>query len=68
MIAYALDALLSLFLLGALLWTVAVLWQAACEGHRRGLARVHAGTSWAPTSGPVVVGKQRPGRDSGGAG
>lgn len=46
MSAYALNALLSLFLLGALLWTVAVLWQAACDGHRRGRARVHRGTSW----------------------
>lgn len=51
MIACALNALLSLFLVGALLWVVAVGWQAITENHRRGMARVHRGTSWTTRGG-----------------
>lgn len=46
MIAYALNALLFLFLTGALCWTISVGWSAIADNHRRGMARVHRGTSW----------------------
>lgn len=51
MIAYALNALLSLFLLAVLCWTVSVGWAAIADNHRRGMARVHRGTSWSKRGG-----------------
>lgn len=46
MTAYLADVLLSLALIAGLCWTLHVLWQAARDGHARGKARVHRGTSW----------------------
>ena len=46
MTAYALDALLALFLLSTLTSTVVVLAAIALAGHRNGVERVRRGTTW----------------------
>lgn len=45
---YVLNAVGSVVAAGGFLWGVHVLTVAAIDCHRRGMARVHRGTSWTP--------------------
>lgn len=46
MTAYLLNAIGFVLCCGALIWALLVLAEIVVDNHRRGMARVHRGTSW----------------------